>query len=575
MPRKSVLKIMFILMAAAALLIPAAAWGATRETGGDTRGSGVVRGYAYHNETGEAIPDVRVWLYNEDTDHGYLDYTDDTGHYEFDDLADGDYQIHFYNESYYDYDDDFTLSGGSDVRYDAYLDPYECLVYGYIYDSDTGEPVEDFRIRMENDSDWNVRYYDLGEEDGFYDFYVPPGGYVLEVFSQEYIDQEGHVDVEEGEELRVDFYLDPLSSITGTVYNAETLEPIPDIDVYLLEYTEGWGWHYYTRKRTNETGSYSLYMEADEYKLYVAEEGYKTFEQEVEVGENEHLEINIYFEVDHTRLSGYVYNLTSGEPLEDARVEVDNYDTLEWDRVYTNETGYYVVYPGPGECSVSVSKDGYKTIYDSVTMEEDVPVERDYYLEPYRSSISGTVYDDETGGPIDYAKVSVRGEGLYKTEHTDWDGGYEIHIDPGEYSVSVSEYGYVTYETTVEVREWEDYRLDVYLEPFNSTVFGYVTDTDGEPIVDAYMYLETDPYDNYSRYYSDSVYTDEYGYYEFECPPSIVTGKYTLGASADGYIGQEEEFELEQNEHRRMDFELQEEWSPGSIWEWIWEEIFG
>jgi len=532
----------------------------------DTRGSSVIWGYVYDNVTGEVLDDIEITLYNYETEHSYRDYSDEAGYYEFDNLESGEYRVRSYHEKYYDHDDYISVSTDDNLQNDIYLDPYECTIFGNIYDSETGEPIENTYIYLDGYSDDGEGYYISEEpgEDAYYDFFIPPGEYELRAYGDGYGRGEETADIEDGEEVQLDFHLMPLSSISGIVYDGETSEPLPDI--YIRLYEDGYR---YDTSWSNETGNYLHYMESGEYSLEIyGAEGYKDFEYDFDISEDEHIVYDIYLEPDLTRLSGYVYNLSSGEPIDGAYVSADNWDTWDWDSTRTDENGYYELYPGVGEVSIYVSEEGYKSEYDSVTMEEDVPLERDYYLDPYESTIFGTVYDEETSDPISGVYVTVQGEDFYETDWANSDGEYFMYLDSGEYTVTVNQEGYFSFEADVTIDLWEDYQLDVYLEPFNCMVLGYISNEEGDPIEDAYVSVSSDNYNDY-------IYTDDEGYYEFECPPSNESGEYTLNVQADNYRIHREQFWLDPGEELQIDVEMQEEWSAGSIWRWIWELVFG
>ncbi len=558
-------KILPAIMIAFALLISGVGMVGSVEPNVNTRGSGMVSGYVYDNETGEVIPDVEIDLSHKESDHSYQDYSDDAGYYEFDDLDAGEYRIRGDDERYYYHKEYFSLSESENREHDIYLDPYECTIFGNVYDADSNDPIEGASVYLKIKEDDYYYYYlhEYTDIEGFYEFFMPPGEYRIDLNAYGYERTSRIIEIKEGEELQEDFFLVPLSTISGILYDGGTSEPLPNIEIDLLE--DGW---WYSYDYSNETGNYLIYMEAGDYVLRVRERGYEDFEYDFEIKEDEHIVYDIYLEPDLTVLSGYVYNLSSGEAIEGARVSGDNYDTWDRDTTYTDEKGYYELYPGVGEVSISVSKDGYKSEYDSITMEEDVAQERDYYLDPYESSLFGKVYDEETSETISYVYVTVQGEDFYETDYTNSNGEYFIYLDAGEYSVSVSEGGYVTFKTDITVEEWEDYQLDVYLVPFNCKVYGYITNEDGEAIEDAYINIYND---NYSDYY----YSDDEGYYEFECPPSSEVGEYNLRVQATDYRPYQEQFWLDQGEELQIDVEMQAQWSPGSVWNWIWELIFG
>jgi len=347
-------KILPGIMIGLALLISGVGMVGSVEPGDSTRGSGTVSGYVYDNENGEILSDVEIDLYNEETDHGYQDYSDEDGYYEFDDLESGEYRIRSYDNRYYAYEDYFSISEGENLQNDIHLDPYECTVFGYVYDIDTDEPINGSRVYLWFEEDGYHSYrLDITGDEGDYNFFMSPGEYEIEVNSDGYIVSSREIEIEEGEELQEDFYLEALCSISGIVYDGETLEPLPDLEVDL--YNNGYWVDY---DYTDENGEYEVHMVPGEYTLYVrGGDRHKNFEKDFDIDEDEHIIYDIYLEPDLTKITGYVYDLSSGEPIEDASVEVANYDTWDWNYDYTDENGYYEVYPGVGECSISVTKE--------------------------------------------------------------------------------------------------------------------------------------------------------------------------------------------------------------------------
>ena len=552
------------IMIALALLISGVGMVGSTEPGDTTRGSAKASGYVYDNENGEVLPDVGIGIYNDETGHGYQILSDEEGYYEFDDLEEGEYRIWTYSERHHEYKEYFYISDGEYLQYDIYLDPYECTVFGYVYDADTNEPINGSQVYLWGEIDDHYTYIiDTTGADGYYVFFMSPGEYELDVIANDYTSMTREIEIEEGSELQEDFYLEPLSSISGILYDGETLEALSNLEINL--YKDGRRVDY---DNSNETGHYFIFMEAGNYELMVNERGYEDFKYGFEIEEEEKIVYDIYLKPDLTILSGYVYDRSSELAIEGAYVRSLNYDTWDGDEDYTDENGYYELYPGFGECSISVNKEGYKEEYDSITMKENVPQEQDFYLEPYESTISGTVYDEETSDPVEYAYVTIQGEDFYETDSTNNSGEYFTYLDGGEYSVKVSREGYFAYEIMVTIQAGEDYKLDIYLEPFNCKVFGYITNEEDEPIGGALVRISSEKYD-------DAFGTDDNGYYEFQCPPSSEVGEYNLRVQADDHRPYQEQFWLDQGEELQIDVELQEQWSAGSVWRWIWDLIFG
>ncbi len=538
--------------------------------------SATVWGYVYDNGTGEVLDDVEVSLYNYDTDHGYGDYTDANGYYEFDNLGGGEWSLRFRDDEYYYLREYLTIGVNDNIQYDAYLDHYECTIVGTIYDLDTDEPIEDAEIGLSGDSDDGEDYYKwfVTGEDGKYYHYIPPGEYDLRVYREGYSYQEQDVDIENGEELQFDFYMDPMSSIYGTIYDAETQEVIQDLVVGLDK--EGYYW-WYDYDYSDENGEYALYMEPDTYTLRVREDGYKEISEGFTIGEDEHILYDIYLEEDLTRLYGYVYNLSSGEPLEGVYVSSNNWDTWDSDYTHTDEDGYYELYPGAGEVSLSASEEGYESYYTSIEMEEDVPQEHNIELDPYSAYLYGMVTDYESSDGLYDAMVTVTGKDFYESTYTNSDGEYSMYLDGGEYEVKVSAPGHSPFETMVTIEDGTDFELNIELGPYNTGVFGYVTDREGTPIFNAtvtvqvYWLVDNDTVcrlEDYTR-------TDEEGFYELILPPSEETGTYDFTVQADGYQTYSDELWVEPDEMTQVDVVLYRQPGTGSIWLWLWELIFG
>lgn len=537
----------------------------------DDEANGVVRGTVCDADTNETMTDVWVRLYSYDTG-SYDMLTDENGSYRFEDLPRVEYDIWTWTEGYYDHDGVISLEHEEIVEYDIYLEPYECSVFGYVYDYNTWQPIDDDAYVILEGYDLDDRWYSTNtypDSEGYYELYSPPGQYSFKAGGSLYHEYSDRITLADGDELQKDIYLVPFCYICGFIYDVETDEPIEEVEVRLNRQYSGEAYVHLNTIHTNETGEYYFAVESGVYVVEVHKPGYKSDRHEyVVMEEGVSMAYDFYLEVDYGLLSGYVCDEDSGTEIEGASVYTYNYDNWRSFEVFTDENGYYEVYPGAGDVYVEVYMEGYKRYYNSVAMQEDEPRELNVYLEPYESVIFGTVTDAETLEPV-YAYVSLEGEDIYRTTDTDPNGSYRFYVDGGEFSISVSAEGYNTYKDIIAVESGEELQIDVSLAQYNTRVFGYVTDGDGEPISDVYVRIESE------RYYYDTLYTEDDGYYEFVIPPSSEQGEYTLDFSADGYRDRQDTFWLEEGEELQIDVTMQDAWSPGSIWRWIWEAIFG
>ncbi len=156
------------------------------------------------------------------------------------------------------------------------------------------------------------------------------------------------------------------------------------------------------------------------------------------------------------------------------------------------------------------------------------------------SGVSGRVIDTYSGEPVAKANVSVYtldGE-LVANVLTNGSGYFKVGLDPGTYRVVIDRFGYVHYETTVEVKI------------LNGTLAGAVLDEEtGEPIGGATVeVLET----------GATARTGPDGGFSI----SLLPGRYHVRVSASGYYPVTELVEVDENETTIVDFRLYPSTTP-------------
>jgi hypothetical protein len=94
-------------------------------------------------------------------------------------------------------------------------------------------------------------------------------------------------------------------------------------------------------------------------------------------------------------------------------------------------------------------------------------------------TLAGTITDSATGEPIEGATIEVDGE-YDRSLTSDANGDYSALLTTGDYTITVSEFGYATATTTGTVTVDTTTTVDVALDPAPSaTVSGTVTDGSG------------------------------------------------------------------------------------------------
>jgi hypothetical protein len=252
-------------------------------------------------------------------------------------------------------------------------------------------------------------------------------------------------------------------------------------------------------------------------------------------------------------ISGHVYDDTTEEPIEDARIE------CEGNRDYSSQSGYYSIdgeFCSREKYSIICSADGYISETKTKTTDSDGDAEVDFSLEPIRCSgtISGYVYDGITRNPIRGASVRCEGH----SDDSSQRGYYSIDgefCSRERYSITCSAEGYKSETEPITTDSDGDYEFNFNLVPeCEGTISGHAYDANTrEPIEDALIECGGSN--------TDSRYT---GYYSLDgdfCPST----RYSVKCSAEDYKSGTKTITTEDDgDYSNLDFYLEQKCS-GSI----------
>ena len=285
-----------------------------------------------------------------------------------------------------------------------------------------------------------------------------------------------------------------------------------------------------------------------------------------------------FYQLDeNATLCGYVTDNATGLPISDVRVTVNNHYGYE-NYNTTNKTGYYeletiadnlwmVVTPNKYKKSetnfaiadgqvlmVNITNDPIMafnmTVIKLAEMNlsetiETLPAEE--LPEEASGFIRGYVVNNETEQPIANATLKVRnnhGIGEWNTA-TDESGYFALNVIAGPSRIEAKAAGYRTNSTRYDISEesW----VDVKMTPENSIVEGYIENTTGVPIPDAYIRVSSKGYTNYTR-------TNEFGYYSLK----TIAGHLKMDISKEDYFSNSTEFNLSYGEITTVDLTIDE-----------------
>ena len=418
-------------------------------------------------------------------------------------------------------------------------------ICGYINDSATGNPIENALVIMQ----WDEYYYyymlkiNFSDDNGFYNIYVPAGHGVLVIYADGYYAENKLYYFYSNETIWANFSLNLLppdtSTICGYITDEETGEPVKDIEILVRIYYEN-GFGIYNITQTDSYGFYSINVPSEEIEISISIDDvryydfYEWFEYII-IEENGVRWINITLEPrpeKNSILCGYVKNKDTGEPVNNAYIEINLRDEnghYSWDEIYTDSNGYFTINIAAGEIDLYISAEGYFSEYneyDDITIGENENLIVNITLMPYpleNSKIEGLVLDANTGVKIETAYISLSWrdeQGHYDSNSTftDANGSYSMNIAAGEIDLYISAEGYFSEyneydDITIGENETLIINISLYPRPEkNSVICGQITDdSTGQSISGVDIYIEWK--DNYGHSEQWYTYSNSSGFY--------------------------------------------------------------
>ena len=254
-----------------------------------------IKGTVQDNISKELLEGANVYIYNTLTGSDYMLVTDEQGYFEANVRVGGDYGIYCWMDDYnYNYTE-VSVDQGSETEVEMFMDPVnkDTLVFGYVYDSETEEPLPGAWVNLEW-IDYEDGRYITGtytDEEGYYEFIVEPGNYTLGAYFNGYEPYQMRTSeyfyVESGEKKEFNIYLDRIQSgIAGYVTDQDG-NPVADANVAIdFQFGRYNAW-------TDEEGYYEIRAPPGSYDLSVRADGYRPYNDEVGIREGEVTEYDI------------------------------------------------------------------------------------------------------------------------------------------------------------------------------------------------------------------------------------------------------------------------------------------
>jgi len=430
-------------------------------------------------------------------------------------------------------------------------------VYGYVYDSETEEPIGYADVYLYNQ---DTEEYNEGQTDreGYYELWTDEGNINFVVQKDGYKDYADEFYLNSGEERNVTVYLEKKpeenSKIYGYVYEkagrADT--PIEDatVEIYNQD-TDEWN-----DTLTDRNGYYELMTAEGTIEYSVHKDDYVKYSDKFYINDKEEKNVTVYLEKKNSKIYGHVYDDDTQEPLEGADVSLYNEDAEDGDGTQTDSEGYYELLTSEGYIHFEVRADGYSSHNEQFDIGNDEEKNLDVYLKlkpPENSRIYGYVYEKGgrgDGDPLEGASVEINNQdtGVRNNTRTNESGYYEIMTAEGEIEFDVRKDGYIKYDDKFYINDKEEKNVTVHLEKKTAKIYGNVYDDDTqEPLEGADVSLYNEDTED-----GDWDQTDSEGYYELLTSEGYIY----FGVRADGYISHNEQFDIGNDEEKILDVYL-------------------
>jgi len=390
-----------------------------------------VSGTVYRSETTTTIPGANVVL----SPGGQAAVTDAAGGYSIKDVLAGSYTATVSASGYDTSTVDITVAD-ADLQNDFELTAsrYSVSGHAFVLGSSTGIPGATVSISPGTGSAItnSSGYFELTE--------IAAGSYMVTVSASGYQDASEVVTVSD-RNVTLDFELQvsvtETYTINGHVYDQATELPIEGATVSLTPSAKS--------AETDSAGHYSLEGVSDgSYDVTASAPGYASSTRTVTISGAD-LQNDIALATATYSMSGFVHVAGSSTGVQEASISLSPGSRSG----VTDNTGHYSI-SGilAGSYTVKVSAGGYCTLSATVVVSAQ-DVTRDFELEPESTArcISGQVFDQSTGEPIEGAAV---GSGAFSCE-SNRTGCYSLIVPDGTYIISVSADGYERRNVTVTV----------------------------------------------------------------------------------------------------------------------------
>ena len=488
----------------------------------------MIKGYVTDDDSRGAIEDAYINLWDESNEVSEYTSTDSSGYYELM-VAASYYMLWAGAEDHSQYSTEFEIEEDETLWINATLKFMNSWVKGYVTEDDSRSAIEDAEVGI-----WGMEggNWSTTDSSGYYEVRVFQSDFNMMVTKSGYYSYDRDISLEKDQ----------------TKWYNVTLEEAPPETVLIKGYVEGNDSRsalqganvhadvdgYNKDNQTDGNGYYELTVPSGYLRFNVNRNGYKEFNDEFTIYDNETIWINVTLEPkppETATLKGYIYEDDSRGPMENVFVAAFG---EYWNTTNTDDQGYYEMRLSPSEYHFMAQLEGYSEYHDSFEIHDWETLWMNGTITEETSIIKGYVTDNSRG-PLFDARIELdnRDAQMHYTVWTDENGYYERTVVGGDWFVEANMMDYFSERDELQVGDYDEVWFNATLEAAEMVlVQGFITETDtGDPIEEEWIDFESDRF-------GENVMTDNQGYYEVMLAADIT---YDVRVDVEGFQRSDEE----------------------------------
>lgn len=398
--------------------------------------------------------------------------SDANGVYNLQGLAQGNYNIVVNADNYQNYTQGVSVQANQVVTVNVSLQQDPATITGNIVDSTTLLPIANASVTIFKGSS-QVGSSLTDQSGNFVISGLTPGTYTLIVFSTNHQSNTTTFTVIANQTLNVSIALtsDP-GTLSGTVYETVTMNPIPGANVSILQGTTA-----ITSLQTDNNGSWTVpNLAPGSYTIVITANAYQSTITGAQVQADVNTAVTTFLTFQPGSVSGQVTsNLV---PLSGATIEVLQGVTVIGTALSDGIGNYTINSLAPGSYTIRASKTNFNIVVQGVAITANQQSSADFSLNPNPGSIAGNVTDIITSQTIAGVSIMVtKGGALVASTATDSNGHYRIdNLAPGSYTITTSSTLYQSISQGVSVSSNQTTSVDFALQNQPGSIAGQVID---------------------------------------------------------------------------------------------------